>query len=165
MSFRNGRTLILGLGFPIIVDAVKNDKYDSKVVFTRFPLESGRLNTDHGQVQPDEVEMTIVITDTPTADGNKVFQGRTRLIYGQLKLWQKLKSPIILVTGLGAFVNMRIELVSATRGDRTGKSVDVNLKFVELLDTELTLTARSALGLVDNTIVHAASEVVSLGII
>jgi hypothetical protein len=109
--------------------------------------------------------MTISITDTPTADGTSVFQGRFRLIYGQLRLWLKLKSPIILVTGLGAFVNMRLELVSANRGSGTGKSVDVNLKFVELLDTELDLAARSVLGLVDNTVVHSATEVLSLGVI
>lgn len=165
MAFRNGRTLIFGLGIPIVVDAVKNDKYESKVIFTRHPVESGRLNTDHGQTQPDEVEFNIVITDTPTADGTTVFQGRARLIYNQLRLWQKLKSPILLVTGVGAFTNMRIENLSASRGDGTGKALDVDLKFIELLDTEFDLASRALLGLVDNTIVHSATESINIGII
>lgn len=165
MPFLNGRTLILGLGFPIVVDAVKSAKHESKVIFTRHPVESGRLNTDHGQVQPDEIEKNIVITDTPTADGTSVFQGRARLIYGQLKLWQKLKSPILIVDRFGAHINMRIELISATQGDRTGKSIDVSIKFVELLDTDLNLAARTALGLVDNTVVHSATQAIGIGVI
>ena len=165
MSFRNGRTLIFGLGIPIVVDAVKSAKHDSKVTFTRHPVESGRLNTDHGQIQPDEIEKNIVISDTPTADGTTVFQGRGLLIYAQLKLWLKLKSPILIVDSFGSHVNMRLELVSANKGERTGKSMDVSLKFVELLDTDLDLTARTLLGLVDNTVVHSATESIPLGVI
>ncbi len=163
--FKNGKTLIFGLGVPIVVDAVKNDKYESKVVFTRHPVESGLLDTDHGETQPDEVEFNIVITDTPTADGTTVFQGRKNLIHSQLKLWQKLKSPILLVTGAGAFVNMKIELISATRGPKTGKSFDVHLKFVEMLNTETDIAAKAALGLIDNTIVHSATQAVNIGLI
>jgi hypothetical protein len=165
MPFLNGQTIIFGIGPPIFVDVVKSDKYESKVVFTRHPVESGRLNTDHGQTMPDEVEMGITITDTPTADGTFVFQGRARLIYNQLKLWQKIKSPILLVTGVGAFINMRIETLSGGRGSKTGRSIDVDLKFVELLETELNLAARTALGLVDNTIAHTATPIIGLGII
>lgn len=165
MPFLNGKTLILGIGFPILVDAVKSAKMDSKVVFTRHPVESGRLNTDHGQVQPDEIEKNIVITDTPTADGTSVFQGRAKLIYIQLKLWQKLKSPILIVDRFGSHVNMRIELISAAQGDNTGKSMDVNIKFVELLSTDLDLAARTALGLVDNTVLHSATNVIGIGVI
>lgn len=165
MSFRNARTLIFGLGIPILVDAVKGAKQKSEVIYTRHPVESGRLNTDHGQDQPDEIEKKIVITDTPTADGTSVFQGRGLLILTQLNLWLKLKSPILIVDRFGSHINFRLSMVSPTQDLKTGKSMDVDLKFVEIQDTDLDLSARAALGLVDNTVVHSATESIPLGVI
>jgi len=166
MSFTKGkRTVIFGIGIPFVIDAVNSEGYSFETVYTKYPVEFGRLNSDHGQDVPDEVELNILITDTPTAEDTEVFQGRFKFKMLQLEAWKRLKAPLILVTNYRSFVNMHIAKIDISKQPKDGKSINVNIKFVELQNTLFSLGALAASGLVDTSVTHAASEQIPLGLI
>jgi hypothetical protein len=159
------RSIIIGPGKPIQIDSVNSENHSSVVRYTRFPVESGRFKSDHGQEQPDEVELNILVTDTPLQEGEDIFEGRHRRIYAQLRIWQELKVPIILVLGLRSYINMHIEELNVSKQPTDGKSIRLNIKFIELQDIDLGLAALSAQLFVDSTIAHSATEMIPIGII
>lgn len=168
MSFNRSlgrRSMIIGPGLPILIDSVISESHSSIMRYTRYPVESGKLGSDHAQEQPDEVEMTILATDTPIQDGVLSFEGRHRIIYSQLRLWQKLKFPLILVLGLRSYINMYIEELNPSKQPSDGKSIKLNIKFVEIQLTGLGLAALSAALLVDTSIAHSATDLIPIGII
>ena len=168
MSFRRGtgkRSLIIGPGIPIEIDSLNSENHSSIVRYTRYPVESGRFSSDHAQEQPDEVELNILVTDTPIQDDKSSYEGRHRVVYAQLRLWQKLKFPLILVLGLRSYINMHIEELSPNKTPKDGKSINIKIKFVEIQLTDLGLAALSAALLVDNSIAHSATNVIPIGII
>jgi len=142
MAFKiEKRSIIIGKGTPILIDSLNSENHSSVVRYTRFPVESGRFKSDHAQDQPEEVELNILITDTPMQEGDTSFQGRHRLIYSQLKIWQKLKLPLILVLGLRTYINMHLEELNVSKTPADGKSINVNLKFIEVQETDIELAA------------------------
>jgi len=159
------RSIIIGPGVPIVIDSVLSENHTSVVTYTRYPVESGRLGSDHAQVKPEELELTILVTDTPMQDGVTPFEGRHRAIYSQLKLWQTLKSPLIVVVGLRSYINMHIETLNPVKSPNDGKGIRINIKFVEVPVVELGLASLAASLLVDNSIVHTATEIVPIGIV
>lgn len=159
------RSIILGPGIPILIDSVNSENHTSIVRYTRYPVESGRLSSDHAQELPDEVEMNILVTDTPLQEGISSFEGRHRVIYSQLRIWQKFKNPLILVLGLRSYINMHLEELNVSKQPADGKSVRLNLKFVEVQVTDLTLALLSVSLLVDPGIAHAATGLVPIGLI
>lgn len=167
MSFepKDERSIIIGAGLPILIDAVNDETHTSTVQYTRYPVESKRIVSDHGQEQPDEVEMEILATDTPLQDGVSSFKGRHKITYSQLRLWQKLKLPLILVLGLRSYINMHLESMITTKRSADGHSVRIKLKFVELQDTDLGLAALAAALLIDQEIAYSATGKISLGLI
>jgi hypothetical protein len=168
MAFETGtgkRSIIIGPGKPILIDSLNSENHSSVVRYTRFPVESGRFKSDHGQEQPDEVELSILVTDTPLQDGEASFEGRHRRIYSQLRIWQKLKVPLIIVLGLRSYINMHIEELNTSKQPNDGKSIRMNIKFIELQDIDIGLAALSAALLVDSTIAHSATELIPIGVI
>lgn len=168
MVFETGkgkRSIIIGPGKPILIDSVLSENHSSVVKYTRFPIESGRFKSDHAQEQPDEVELNILATDTPLQDSEASFEGRHRAIYSQLRIWQKLKVPLILVLGLRSYINMHIEELNPSKQPGDGKSIRMKIKFIELQDIDLGLAALSAALLVDSSIAHSATELIPTGII
>ena len=159
------RSMIIGPGVPIVIDSVNSEDHLSVVNYTRYPIESGRLGSDHAQEQPEELEINILVTDTPLQKDALVFEGRHRAIYSQLRFWQKLKSPLIVVLGLRSYVNMHIERLNPVKAPNDGKSIKINIKFVEVQIVELGLTSLAAGLLVDSSIVHTATDLVPIGVI
>lgn len=168
MSFERGRgirSLIIGPGLPIEIDSLNAENHSSIVRYTRYPVESGRLSSDHAQEQPDEVELNILVTDTPLQDGKISYEGRHRVVYAQLRIWQKLKVPLILVLGLRSYINMHIEELNPNKQPNDGKSIRIKIKFVEIQLTDLGLAALAAALLVDSSIAHSATELIPIGVI
>lgn len=166
MTFRTGdRSIIIGPGLPILIDSVNSENHSSIVRYTRFPVESGRFKSDHAQELPEEVELNILITDTPLQDGVVSFQGRHRLIYSQLRIWQKLKVPLILVLGLRTYINMHLEELNPSKQPSDGNSIRANLKFIEIQETDIGLAALSLQLLIDPSIAYSATGLVPIGII
>ncbi len=159
------RSLIIGPGKPIEIDSVNSENHSSVVRYTRYPVESGRLLSDHAQDQPEEVELNIIATDTPIQDGVDSFQGRHRATYAQLRIWQKLKSALILVLGLRTYINMHIEELNPSKQPSDGKSIRLNIKFIEIQEADISLATLAASLLVDTSIAHAATGLVPIGLI
>ncbi len=168
MSFKkisNKRTLIIGAGQPIEVDAVLSESHKSSKTYTRYPTEFGRFAFDNAVKVPEEVEMTILVTDTPTAEGAQIFEGRHRVVYSQLKVWQDLSLPVVLIMELRSYVNMYIEDVNPVKSIGDGNSIKLNLKFVEVPIAGLGLASLAANLLVDPDIAYSATDVVPIGVI
>jgi hypothetical protein len=168
MSFTRGtgkRSIIIGPGIPILIDSLNSENHSSVVRYTRYPVESGRFGSDHAQEQPDEVELNILVTDTPLQDGVSSFEGRHRVIYAQLRIWQKLKVSLILVLGLRSYINMHIQELNPSKQPSDGKSIKITIKFVEVQLTDLGLAALAAALLVDSSIAHSATSVIPIGVI
>lgn len=157
--------MILGPGLPIEIDSVNSENHISVVRFTRYPVESGRLLSDHAQEQPEKVELNILVTDTPIQDGKSSYEGRHRAIYAQLRLWQKLKSKLIITLGLRSYINMYLEELNVSKQPTDGKSIRVNLKFVEIPETSQSLAALAAQLLVDSSVAHSVTGILPIGII
>lgn len=168
MAFKTGtgeRSMILGPGIPILIDSLNSENHSSVVRYTRYPIESGRLSSDHSQEQPDQVELNILVTDTPLQDGVLSFKGRHKVIYSQLRIWQKISTPLILVLGLRSYINMHIEELNPTKQPKDGNSININIKFIEVQQTDTGLAALSAALLVDSSIAHAATGLIPIGVI
>ncbi len=168
MSFNRDpgkRSMIIGPGIPILIDSLNSESHSSVVRYTRYPVESGRFGSDHAQDQPAEVELNILVTDTPLQEGVSSFEGRHRVVYSQLLIWQKLKSPLVIVLGLRSYINMHIEELNTSKQPTNGKSIDINIKFIEIQSTDLGLAALAASLLVDSSIAHAATDLIPIGLI
>lgn len=167
MSFntKGKRSMIIGPGLPIIIDSVNSETHTSAVRFTRYPVESGRLFSDHAQEQPDQLELNILITDTPLTDGKSSYEGRYRAIYSQLRLWQKFKAEILITLGLRSYTSMYLEEMIISKQPTDGKSIRATLKFIEVPRATQTLYELAANLLVDSSIVHTATDLIPIGII
>lgn len=159
------RSAIIGPGIPILIDSVNSESHTSIVRYTRYPVESGRLSSDHAQELPEEVELDIIATDTPLQEGVSSFEGRHRVIYSQLRLWQKLKVKLIVILGLRSYINMHIEELNPSKQPSDGKSIRINIKLVEVQETDIGLAALAAALLVDTSIAHAATDLIPIGVI
>lgn len=159
------RSMIIGPGYPILIDSVNSENHSSIVRYTRYPIESGRQGSDHAQELPEEVELNILATDTPLQEGVSSFEGRHRVIYSQLRIWQKLKVPLIIILGLRSYINMHIEELNPSKQPSDGKSIKLNIKFVEVQETDIGLAALAAALLVDTSIAHAATDLIPIGVI
>lgn len=168
MSFKRSpgkRSMILGPGIPIEIDVVNSENHTSVVRFTRYPVESGRLLSDHAQEQPEELEINILITDTPIQDGKLAYEGRHRAIYSQLRLWQKLKTKLIITLGLRSYINMYLEELNVSKQPTDGKSIRVNLRFIEIPESGQSLASLAAQLLVDSSIAHSVTGILPIGLI
>jgi hypothetical protein len=157
------RSTILGLGFPIAIDAVLSESHESTKEFTQYPTESFLAN-DNAYSLPEKLELKILVTDTPT-DGSPVFAGRHRAIYSQLRLWQELASPVIVSTGLRSYAPVYIERLNAVKTPQDGKSIILNINFTQIIQSELSLALLVANLLVSSDIAYTATEKVDIGVI
>lgn len=168
MTFKKistSRSMILGLGIPIEIDAVLSESHDSTKDFTRYPVEYNLLGTNNALQQPEKLELTILVTDTPVKDETYAYEGRHRAIYSQLKLWQALSTPVVVITGLRSYINMYISKLNPVKTPNDGKSMKINLTFVEVPFVEFGLAALAASLLVDSAVSHSVTGPVNLGLI
>jgi len=157
--------VILGPGLPIEIDAVISESHNSVKEYTSYPTEFGRFGFDNSIQMPKECELTIRITDTPMGDSQEVFDGRSRVVNAQLELWQFLSTPLILSTSVKTYSFIYLSVVNPVKTPEDGKSLIMNLKFVEIQNTALGLAFLAANLLLDQDIAHTATDLVDLGVI
>lgn len=165
MAFNDlpSRALIIGVGVPIEIDAVTSESHVARTTYTDYVIETGGKIQDHAQDEPDMLDMSILLTDTPLF--NIPFDGRYRQLYNQLLLWQKLKSPLLITTNLRSYTSMYIEELNATKQSGDGKSVTINLSFKEVDNTGFGTARLIAELLVSPDVIHTVAETTSLGLI
>jgi hypothetical protein len=170
MAFKrlnSNRTAIIGIGIPIEPDAVISQTHKAVKTYTRYPVEFGRSANDNSVKEPEEVEMEILLTDTPISrgfSGASAFEGRARVALAQLYVWEEFSSPIVLVTSVKSYINMYIESITVNKNTPTN-SFKVTIKFIELVDVFKTLGSLSAALLVDSSIAYTATDKVNEGLI
>lgn len=161
------RTIIAGFGLPIEVDVVVSQNHKSKKTYTRYPVEFGRSANDNAIQEPDEVELNIILSDTKIGTDYSpagTFEGRSRALYGQLLLWQRLSSPIVLITGTRSYSGMYIEDLVINKNSPE-RSLNLTILFVELINVFSGLAELAAAALVDNDIAYSATDNINLGVI
>jgi hypothetical protein len=91
---------------PIPINVVISETHESRVSLTKNPIEAGADVTDHAYVEPKKVTLDF-------ADSNAA------ATYQALVRFQESRIPFTLVTGLKAYSNMLIEVLTADRDKDT----------------------------------------------
>jgi hypothetical protein len=164
-SLKSKRSVILGPGLPIRIDAVLSESHESTKEFTPYTVESGRFAFDNSFSLPESLEMTIRVTDTPTDENEDVYEDRHRFIYSQLRIWQELAVPLIVSTGLRTYSSIYIQKLNPVKTPQDGKSIVININFIEIPNTLLGLAFLAANLLIDNDIVYTATNTLDIGVI
>lgn len=121
----------------ISVDATVNEEHLTTCDLTENPVEDGAKVTDHVQLNPAELTVEGVISDSPlgyAVIGNvqnlarsvsSVFGGSVRSIdaYNELLQLQKSREPFTVITGLKRYQNMIMEELSVPRTSQTGAAI------------------------------------------
>lgn len=111
----------------VFLDATltENHRYTSRV--TNFPVEDGRVISDHLIKDPEEVEITGIVSDTPLSilsTFNRSVSAFNRLIdvYNNKEL-------ITVVTGIKTYTNMAMTSMNVPRDVQSGQSLTFSMSF------------------------------------
>lgn len=121
----------------IVIDATVSEEHRSTCELTENPVEEGAKITDHVQLQPSELTIEGVITDSPLGYaliGNiqnivrsvsTLFGQASRSIdaYKDLLDLQKSRKPFTVITGLKRYENMILTELSVPRTAETGNAI------------------------------------------
>lgn len=118
------------------LDVGTSETHSHKVDWTDQPVESGLDVTDHAIIQPDEVTISGIISDTPLGLALPL-PDRAQSGYETLLRLKDERRLVTLVTGLKVYSDMGIVSVSAQRQPGQGQSVrpTVTLKKVRLVQS------------------------------
>lgn len=105
----------------VLLDAVisEDHSYNSRV--TNYPIESGLIISDHIISEPDTLQITGIVSDTPLS----IFAPFNNSVnaFDQLVEIQKRKERITVVTGIKVYTDMVITSLQIPRGIESGQSL------------------------------------------
>ena len=112
-------------------DATTQESHNHKVNWTSHPVESGIDVTDNAVIQPDELTLNCVISNTPLGLSlpipDKALSG-----YETLLRLKDSKRLVTVVTGLRVYTNMGITNVSVPRAQGDGQKLRFTVNFKEI---------------------------------
>lgn len=98
-------------------DATISEDHSDSIEWTRNPVESGIDVTDHAIVQPEEVSITGVVSDTPL---NAIpYPDRSIELYDMILEVARNKALVTVVTGLRVYSDMGITSVGVKRDNKS----------------------------------------------
>lgn len=108
---------------------VEEHKYASRV--TNFPVEFGPIVSDHIVKEPDRVNITGIVSDTPI----NIFApfNRSVDVFNKLVDIQARRVVVELVTGIKVYSNMAITLLDVPRNIKTGQTLTFNIEFQKIV--------------------------------
>lgn len=114
-------------------DAFLRVDHTSRLSITSHPVQTGANISDHAFLEPQELNIEIGMSDVATSLINGQFsEGWSRSVtaYQVLKELQKQRIPVQVMTRLGLYQNMLIEVISAPDNYQTlfGLRATVTLK-------------------------------------
>ena len=112
------------------LDVTTTEEHNHAVEWTSFPVENDIAVSDHGHLQPDEVSIEGVITDTPLLGVPE--QDRSKVLWDKLVELKDLRKPMTLVTGLKVYSSMVIAELATARDASSGKAVMPRLKLQQI---------------------------------
>ena len=120
--------VILNTGESFTFDAVLSTEHKGTVTVTQHPVQFGASVTDHAINDPDEVMLSIGMTDTMEGVGNN----HSVNAFTQLKAIKEARRPVTLVTRLYRYVNMLITSLSAPDDYTTMNGLKANIIFTNI---------------------------------
>lgn len=144
----------------IVVDASVSEDHVSSCEPTDNPVEGGAKITDHVQLNPKQLTVEGVISDSPlgfAVIGNiqniaravaTVFGNSVRSIdaYNELVELQESRIPFTVVTGLKRYENMILMNLTVPRTVQTGRAIHFKAVMREIVIVNSEVTPNSALG-------------------
>ncbi len=137
------RTKVEGPTTAIEFEATPREVHSGRSDPTDHPVEDGSTISDHSIDQPDEVEIQGMISNRPIIIGNSIrgegsVQGgdgdtrnRAEKAFAEIKRLRKTKTLVTLATELEVYEDFLIVSESAQREPRTGKILDITVRFRE----------------------------------
>jgi hypothetical protein len=120
------------------LDAVTGRVFSSRASVTRHPIESGADVTDHVIDEPDTIELTGVITNTPANIFNTLASTATRAedYWEELLAARRAKKLLTVVSGPFVLENMILTSLTRTDDAQSGDSVGLQLRAEKVTEVE-----------------------------
>lgn len=122
----------------IEIDATIRELHSVKAKATKHPVETGSAVTDHVQLQPDEIEIEGMITNTPLVSTVEILTGqvdlatltgqRAAMAWDALEAVVKARLPIKVITSLKTYSNVVLEDLSAPREAKIGNAIHFTVR-------------------------------------
>lgn len=125
---------VAGIEFPAMLDETQTFTSD----IPEYPVETGFVISDNITLQPMELPLTLLLSDTPLT-----WRGRVRSMSEAESMLKELyfsKTPFTVVTPSGTFDNMGITSMQIKRSSENGynKEVSLSLKQINVTETKTT---------------------------
>lgn len=133
----------------IKLDAVLQEKHVNELSVTKNPVEFGAEVTDHSRIEPKQVSVLAVVTDTPLGFaavgelvdrisgifGSSTEENVTRSVaaYEAMVALQENRVPLDLQTRLVLYKNMIITKIEVVQDKDSSREVVLNMSFSEML--------------------------------
>lgn len=155
----------------ITVDASMSEDHVFKNTVTRVPLEDGSKISDHATIEPDQLDMIMLFTDTPVSNFNPAEQfestaGRATELFLKMKEIRDKKLIVTVITGLIPHRSMMVEEVSVPRRSGDGRKVECRVIFIKVPRVTREGVAVSGEEIkVDPEVEHTSNNKISIGTI
>ncbi len=119
----------------IVFDASLQETHRSSARITDHPVESGATISDHVIIDPEELTLSVVVSNTPTVsilEVPSIEQNRAETAYQDLLAKKAARVAVEVTTTLRIYENMILTDVSCTRDANTGNIVMLSLSLREI---------------------------------
>lgn len=131
-----------------LLDATVSESHDITADVTMHEVEEGSAITDHVRVRPLELQITGIVTNTPTTpDANLAEMNfltnetRVQRTYGVMKRLLEARAPVTIVTGLRTYESMVLKSINVSRSSPGTQSISPQMSFVQIRRASLAYTA------------------------
>lgn len=123
-------------------DALIDETHTLEATVPQYSVESGFSVSDAIILNPEKLEMTLYVTNTPVTWYNRhgASQSRVNSIVKQLEELYYTASPVTIVTSDRTYTNMAIESLSITKTFETGYAREIPISFQKIRITSATTT-------------------------
>ena len=122
----------------VVLDATLTEDHEYNSRVTNYPVEDGRIISDHIINEPETVQITGVVTDTPLAilsSFNRSINAFNRLIQIHTN-----RERVTVVTGIKVYTNMVMTSLQVPRNVQTGQSLTFVIQLQKIyLDSSIRL--------------------------
>jgi hypothetical protein len=105
----------------VTLDATISEEHHYTARVTSYPIEDGRIISDHIVNEPETIQITGVVTDTPLSILS--FFNRSIDAFNRLIQIHQNKEIITVVTGIKVYTNMVMTSLQIPRSVQTGQSL------------------------------------------
>lgn len=112
---------------------------EGSATVTDYPVEQGAAATDHVQPLPEEVRITVGVTDNPLTGA--ATPGASAQAYDTLDQLRRKPQLVQVITSRRSLADVILTQMSAPYNDRTGNAILIDLSFKQVIVTQTTTAA------------------------